>query len=320
MNWIAGIFTLLILVAPFSSGAQSYPVKPIKVVVPYAAGGNMEQWRPTLEKVGQILGQPLIVDNRPGAGGNIGSEFVAKSLPDGYTVVIGTMGTHAINQNVYAKMPFDAIKDFTPVIFLAVMPNVMAINPRTPANSVTEFIQYARSHQGKLNFGSPGNGSSAHLTGELFKQATGLDMQHVPYKGSAPVIIDLLAGRLDVVFDNLPLPLQSIRAGKLRALAVTSSRRANPLPDIPTLAEAGVAGFDVSPWYGIFGPAGMPAESTQKLNVAFNEAIRTPSIGGQLTNEGWTLMGGTPEDLAAKVRDDVQRWGKVAKAAHVVID
>ena len=226
--------------------AQSYPSKPIKVVVPYAPGGNMEHWRATLEKVSQLLGQPLVMENRPGAGGNIGSDYAAKSPADGYTLLIGTIGTHAINASVYAKMPYDVIKDFTPVVFLATMTNVAIVNPATPVKSIQEFIDYARANPGKLNFASPGNGSSAHLTGELFKQVTGVVMQHVPYKGSAPAVMDLIAGRIDIMFDNIPLPLPHIKAGKLRGLAVTAAQRSPSLPELPTLAEAGVPGFDVS--------------------------------------------------------------------------
>jgi tripartite-type tricarboxylate transporter receptor subunit TctC len=300
--------------------AQAFPGKPVKVVVPYAPGGNMEHWRGTLEKVSQLLGQPLVMENRAGAGGNIGSDYVAKSAADGYTLLIGTIGTHAINASVYARMPYDVIRDFTPVVLLATMANVAVVNPATPVNSIQEFIDYAKTRGGKLNFGSPGNGSSAHLTGELFKQVTGISMQHVPYKGSAPALMDLIAGRIDIMFDNIPLPLSHIRAGKLRGLAVTAAQRAPSLPELPTLAEAGVPGFDVSSWYGIYAPAGLPQDVLSKLNGAFNEALRTPDIRERLTGQGWTVAGGTPEQFAAHTQAELERWARVVKSANVKID
>ena len=317
---LATLAALLLLGASTSAAAQGYPAKPVKVVVPYAAGGNMEHWRPALAKVGQLLGQNFFVDNRPGAGGNIGSDGVAKSPADGYTLLIGTIGTHAINVSAYARMPYDAIKDFTPVVWLATMANVAIVNPATPVNNIQEFIAHARANPGKLNFGSPGNGSSAHMTGEMFSQVNGLSLQHVPYKGSAPAMLDLMAGRIDIMFDNIPLPLPHIKAGKLRALAVTSAQRSAVLPDMPTLGEAGVKGFDVSSWYGIYAPAGLPREQVLKLNAAFNEALRTPEIRDQLTSQGWTVTGGTPEQFAAFAQAELERWAKVVKAANVRVE
>ena len=310
---------LLLLAAAFAT-AQTYPTKPVKVIVPYAAGGNMEHWRPTLSKVGQLLGQNFFVDYRPGAGGNIGSDIVAKSPGDGYTLLIGTIGTHAINVSAYAKMPYDAVKDFTPIVSLATMSNVAIVNPATPVNSIREFIDHARANPGKLNFGSPGNGSSAHLTGEMFSQVNGLTLQHVPYKGSAPAMMDLMAGRIDIMFDNIPLPLPHIKAGKLRALAVTAAQRSAVLPDMPTLAEAGVKGFDVSSWYGIYAPAGLPRELVQRLNAAFNEALRTPEIRDQLSAQGWAVTGGTPEQFGAFARAEQERWATVVKTANVRVE
>ena len=317
---IQAVTAALLLLAGASAAAQTYPTKPVKVIVPYAAGGNMEHWRPTLSKVGQLLGQNFFVDYRPGAGGNIGSDIVAKSPGDGYTLLIGTIGTHAINVSAYAKMPYDAIKDFTPIVSLATMSNVAIVNPATPVNSIREFIDHARANPGKLNFGSPGNGSSAHLTGEMFSQVNGLTLQHVPYKGSAPAMMDLMAGRIDIMFDNIPLPLPHIKAGKLRALAVTAAQRSAVLPDMPTLAEAGVKGFDVSSWYGIYAPAGLPRELVQRLNAAFNEALRTPEIRDQLSAQGWAVTGGTPEQFGAFARAEQERWATVVKTANVRVE
>ena len=317
---IQAVTAALLLLAGASAAAQTYPTKPVKVIVPYAAGGNMEHWRPTLSKVGQLLGQNFFVDYRPGAGGNIGSDIVAKSPGDGYTLLIGTIGTHAINVSAYAKMPYDAVKDFTPIVSLATMSNVAIVNPATPVNSIREFIDHARANPGKLNFGSPGNGSSAHLTGEMFSQVNGLTLQHVPYKGSAPAMMDLMAGRIDIMFDNIPLPLPHIKAGKLRALAVTAAQRSAVLPDMPTLAEAGVKGFDVSSWYGIYAPAGLPRELVQRLNAAFNEALRTPEIRDQLSAQGWAVTGGTPEQFGAFARAEQARWATVVKTANVRVE
>jgi tripartite-type tricarboxylate transporter receptor subunit TctC len=317
---IQAVTAALLLLAGASATAQTYPTKPVKVIVPYAAGGNMEHWRPTLSKVGQLLGQNFFVDYRPGAGGNIGSDIVAKSPGDGYTLLIGTIGTHAINVSAYAKMPYDAVKDFTPIVSLATMSNVAIVNPATPVNNIREFIDHARANPGKLNFGSPGNGSSAHLTGEMFSQVNGLTLQHVPYKGSAPAMMDLMAGRIDIMFDNIPLPLPHIKAGKLRALAVTAAQRSAVLPDMPTLAEAGVKGFDVSSWYGIYAPAGLPRELVQRLNAAFNEALRTPEIRDQLSAQGWAVTGGTPEQFGAFARAEQERWATVVKTANVRVE
>jgi len=317
---IHGFTAALLLLAGVSAAAQVYPAKPVKVIVPYAAGGNMEHWRPTLSKVGQLLGQNFFMDYRPGAGGNIGSDIVAKSPGDGYTLLIGTIGTHAINVSAYAKMPYDAVKDFTPIVSLATMSNVAIVNPATPVNNIREFIDHARANPGKLNFGSPGNGSSAHLTGEMFSQVNGLTLQHVPYKGSAPAMMDLMAGRIDIMFDNIPLPLPHIKAGKLRALAVTAAHRSAVLPDMPTLAEAGVKGFDVSSWYGIYAPAGLPRELVQRLNTAFNEALRTPEIRDQLSVQGWAVTGGTPEQFGAFARAEQERWATVVKTANVRVE
>jgi tripartite-type tricarboxylate transporter receptor subunit TctC len=306
--------------ASAGAAAQGYPNKPVRVVIPYAAGGNMEHWRPTLAKVGQLMGQTFYMENKPGAGGNIGADAAAKSPADGYTLVIGTIGTHAINVTAYAKMPYDAIKDFTPIVSLATMSNAVIVNATSPVKNVQELIDQARANPGKLNFGSPGNGSSAHMTGELFAQANGLKLQHVPYKGSAPAMMDLMAGRIDIMFDNVPLPLPHIKAGKLRALAATAAQRAPVLPDLPTLAELGYKGFDVSSWYGIYAPAGLPRELVAKLNAAFNEALKAPDVREQLSAQGWQVTGGTPEQFAAFTQAELDRWAKVVKAANVRIE
>ena len=309
----------LVLLLFCTSAFAQFPAKPVRIVSPYAAGGNMEHWRPAFDRAGQLLGQPLLMEYRPGAGGMTGTDYVSKSSPDGYTLVITTMSAMTINPNIYAKVPYDALKDFTPVIQVAALPNVAVIPSSLPARTVREFVEYTRAHPGTLNYASPGNGTSAHLIGELFKQITGADLQHVPYKGSAPAIVDLLAGRVSITFDNIPLPLPHIKSGELRALAVTSEKRALVLPDVPTLLEAGVP-VSVSSWYAIYGPAGMPREATAKLNAAMNSALNDPVIRERLLGQGWIMAGGSAEALAALTRAEMERWAKVAKGAGIRLE
>ncbi len=310
---------LLLCAATGAALAQSFPSKPIRIVSPYAAGGNMEHWRPTFERAGQLLGQPILMEYRPGAGGMTGTDYVAKSPPDGYTLVITTMSAMTINPNIYAKVPYDSLKDFTPVMQVAALPNVAVVPASLPVTSLGEFVAYTKANPGKVNYASPGNGTSAHLIAELFKQITGADMQHVAYKGSAPAIVDLLAGRVSITIDNIPLQLPHIRAGALRALAVTSDKRASVLPDVPTLAEAGVP-VTVSSWYAIYGPAGMPKDATTKLNAALNAALINPEIRDRLLGQGWLLAGGSPEALGALTKSEMERWGKVAKGAGIRLE
>lgn len=315
-NLVAG---LVLSAAAGAAFAQAFPTKPIRIVNPYAAGGNMEHWRPTFEKAGQLLGQPILMEYRPGAGGMTGTDYVAKSAPDGYTLVITTMSAMAINQNIYAKVPYDGAKDFTPVIQVAALPNVAVVPATLPVKSMKEFVDYTKANPGKVNYASPGNGTSAHLIAELFKQITGAEMQHVAYKGSAPAIVDLLAGRVSITIDNIPLQLPHIKSGALRALAVTSDKRASVLPDVPTLAEAGVP-VTVSSWYAIYGPAGMPKDATVKLNAALNAAMVDPAIRERLLGQGWLMAGGSPEALGALTRSEVERWAKVAKGAGIRLE
>jgi len=310
---------LLICLATTTAFAQAFPTKPIRIVSPYAAGGNMEHWRPAFERAGQLLGQPIVMEYRPGAGGSTGTDYVAKSPPDGYTLVITTMSAITINQSINSKTPYDGTRDFTPIIQVAALPNVAVVPSSLPVKSIREFVDYTKANPGKVNYASPGNGTSAHLIGELFKQITGADMQHVPYKGSAPAIVDLLAARVSITFDNIPLPLPHIKAGDLRALAVTSDKRASVLPEVPTLAEAGVA-VAVSSWYAIYGPAGMPREATTKLNASLNAALINPEIRDRLVGQGWIMAGGSPEALGVLTKSEVERWGKVAKGAGIRLE
>ena len=311
---------LLALVATAAS-AQTYPTKPIRLVVPFPPGGATDILaRDVAQKLTEAWGQQVIVDNRPGAGGNIGSELVAKAAPDGYTLEMGTVGTHAINASLYAKMPYDHVKDFAPVILVAGVPNVLVVNPALPANSVAELIAYAKANPGKLNFASSGNGTSIHLSGELFKFMAGVQMTHVPYKGSAPALQDLIGGQVQLMFDNLPPSLPQIKAGKLRALAVTSLARAPALPDVPTMAEAGLPGYEASSWFGVLAPAGTPPAIVAKLNAEIARWLATPEAKEKLSKQGANAAGGTPEDFAKHIAAETAKWAKVVKDSGAKID
>jgi tripartite-type tricarboxylate transporter receptor subunit TctC len=305
----------------FAQSAAHYPAKPMRLVVPFPAGGTTDILaRAVAQKLSKAWGQQVIVDNRPGAGGNIGSDLVAKATPDGYTLLMGTVGTHAINPSLYKNMPYDHVKDFAPVILVAGVPNVLVVNPSLPVHSVPELIAYAKANPGKLNFASSGNGTSIHLSGELFKAMTGVEMTHVPYKGSAPALTDLIGGQVQLMFDNLPSSLPFIKAGKLRALAVTSGARAAALPDLPTLAESGLPGFEASSWFGVLAPAGTPRDIVVKLNGAIAGWLASPEAKEKLLAQGAIAAGGTPEDFARHIGAETSKWAKVVKASGAHID
>jgi tripartite-type tricarboxylate transporter receptor subunit TctC len=289
--------------------------------VPFPAGGATDILaREVAKHLTDAWGQSVVVDNRPGAGGNIGSELVAKAAPDGYTLEMGTVGTHAINASLYSKMPYDHVKDFVPVILVAGVPNVLEVNPALPVNSVQELIAYAKANPGKLNFASSGSGTSIHLSGELFKVMAGVQMTHVPYKGSAPALQDLIGGQVQLMFDNLPPSLPQIKAGKLRALAVTSAGRAPALPDTPTVAEAGLPGFEASSWFGVLAPAGTPPEIVNKLNAEIAKWLASPGAKEKLANVGANIAGGTPEDFARHIQAETAKWAKVVKESGAKVD
>jgi tripartite-type tricarboxylate transporter receptor subunit TctC len=305
----------------FAQAPAAYPTKPIRLVVPFPPGGATDILaREVAKHLTDAWGQSVVVDNRPGAGGNIGSELVAKAAPDGYTLEMGTVGTHAINASLYSKMPYDHIKDFVPVILVAGVPNVLEVNPSVPVNSVQELIAYAKANPGKLNFASSGAGTSIHLSGELFKVMAGVQMTHVPYKGSAPALADLLGGQVQLMFDNLPPSLPQIKAGKLRALAVTSATRAPALPDVPTVAEAGLPGFEASSWFGVLAPAGTPPAIVMKLNAEIAKWLASPEAKEKLASVGANIAGGTPEDFARHIQAETAKWAKVVKESGAKVD
>ena len=299
--------------------ADDYPSRPIKWVVGYPAGGTTDilarligQW------LSEHLGQQVIVENRPGAGNNIGTEAVINAPPDGYTVLL-VNPANGINTSLYKKLNFNFIRDIAPVAGITRVPNVMEINPDVPAKSVQEFIDYAKSHPGKINMASSGNGTSVHLSGELFKLMTGVNLQHVPYRGAAPALTDLISGQVQLMFDNMPSSIEHIRAGKLRALAVTTAVRSPALPDVPTVAET-VPGYEASAWFGMGAPKGTPAEIINKLNSEINAALADPNIQARLADLGGSVMAGTPADFGKVIADETEKWSKVVNAVGVSVE
>ena len=311
----------LALGAAAGAGAQTYPSQPIRMIVPFTAGGTTDILARTIgQKLAEAWRQPVIVENKPGAGGNIGADAVAKAKPDGYTILMGTIGTQSINASLYAKMPYDAAKDFAPVTLVAMVPNVLVVNPGVPAKSVADLIALAKAKPGQLNFASSSTGGSPHLSGEMFKQMTGADIVHVPYKGSAPAITDLLGGQVSLMFDNLPSALPQVKAGKLRALGVTSARRSQAAPEIPTIAESGVPGYEVDSWFGILAPAGTPKEVVGKLNAEIARILKMPDVRQRLQEQGAEPVGGTPEQFADHIRKETVKWARVVKASGAKAD
>ena len=304
-----------------SALAQAYPTKPVTIIVPFAAGGTTDI---LARIIGQALtaelGQSVVVDNRAGAGGNIGGQAAAKATPDGHTLFMGTVGTHAINASLYKKMPFDPVKDFAPLTRVANVPNLLVANPAQPYKSVKDLIAYAKANPGKVNFGSSGNGSSIHLSGELFKSLAKVDMQHVPYKGSAPAVTNLLGNQIGIMFDNMPSAIQHVRSGSLVPLAVTTAKRSPELPNVPTIAEAGVPGYEATSWFGMFAPAGTPAPVLAKLNAAIVKVLAQPDVKKKINEQGAEVYSETPEQFAAFIQAESVKWGKVVKESGASLD
>jgi tripartite-type tricarboxylate transporter receptor subunit TctC len=300
---------------------DKWPSKPVKYIVPFPPGGTTDILaRIIAQKLSTSLGQPVLVDNKPGAGGNIGSDFVAKSPPDGYTILGGTISSHAINVSMYKKMPYDAIKDFTPVTLIGTNANVLVVHPSNPARNLAEFIANARKKKEPLNFASAGTGTSQHLSGELFKSLTGLDMVHVPYKGSAPAIQDVMGEQVAMMFDTTVVAGPFIKSGKLRALGVTSAKRVKGMEDIPTVAEAGVPGYELVSWQGIFAPAGTPKDIVNRLNAEVAKILKMPDVAKRLEDLGLEASGISADDFAVFQKNEIAKWAKVIKAANITAD
>ena len=314
------IAAMLPMATPASAQTQSYPDKPIRIVSPFPVGGIADTFaREIGRKLTEAWGQPVVVDNRTGAGGNIGADIVAKSAPDGYTLVMGNIGTHAVNVSLFPTMPFDTIKDFTPIAHVLDAEGLLVVNPSIKATTVPELIALARSEPGKLSYGSGGMGTTSHLAGELFKSLTKVDIVHVPYKGNVPAITDLLGGQTSMAFATMPTVLPQVRAGKLRALAVLGTTRSPALPDVPTVAES-VPGFEVSNWIGMFGPAGMPPAIVAKLNAEVQKIMRSPEIQKRLETEGAKFLPMSPEQFALFQKSELAKWAKTIKDANIKID
>jgi tripartite-type tricarboxylate transporter receptor subunit TctC len=325
LTLLAGVAAALVAALP-AVAQTAWPNKPVKIVVPFAPGGTTDILaRAVAPELSKAFGQPFIVENRAGAGGNLGADVVAKSPGDGYTLLMGTVGTHGINKSLYAKMPFDPQKDFAPVTLVAGVPNVMVVNAEKAKamgiNNVNDFIKYARANPGKLNMASSGNGTSIHLAGELFKSMSGTFMLHFPYRGSSPALLDLLAGNTDVMFDNLPSSMPHIKSGKLKALAVTSAQRSAVLPELPTIEEAaGLKGFEASSWFGLLAPAGTPADVVSRIQQETAKALNVPAIKEKLLAQGAIPSGNTPQEFAKFIDSEIKKWAQVVKVSGAKVD
>lgn len=320
---LASIAAALIGAAPIAARAQAddYPVKPVRIVVPFAPGGSTDQLaRLVAERLSHAWNRQFVVENRAGAGGNIGAAAVASADPDGHTLVMGSIGTHATNSLIYPKMPYDTVADFAPVTQVANVPLVLVVHPTLEVKSVSELVVLLKSKPGQLNYASGGNGASQHLAGELFKYLTGTEVQHVPYKGSANALPDLLAGRMTYMFADLPLVLPYVKEGRLRALAIAGRNRIAQLPDVPTVAEAGVKGYEASAWYALFAPAKTSAAIIDKLQAGIARELRTPEAQRRLDTMGVEPVLGTPADLRRFQASEIARWSEVVKAAKIHVD
>jgi tripartite-type tricarboxylate transporter receptor subunit TctC len=311
-----------------AAGAPAGPGKPVRIVVPFAAGGTTDLLaRALAPELQRVFGQPFVVDNKPGAGGNLGAAEVAKAAPDGHTLLMGTVGTHGINASLYPKLPYDPVKDFVPITLVAAVPNVLVLNPakaqQLNVHSVADLIRYARANPGRLNMASSGNGTSIHLSGELFKAMTGTFMLHMPYRGSGPALIDLMGGSADLMFDNLPSSMPHIKAGKLKAIAVTSSQRSQALPDLPTIEEAGgppLKGYEASSWFGLLAPAGTPMDVVNRLQQETAKALASQALKERLLSQGAIPSGMTSAEFARHIAAETDKWAKVVKASGAKVD
>jgi tripartite-type tricarboxylate transporter receptor subunit TctC len=309
------------LLLPLAAFGQSFPTKAMRLVVPFTPAGAVDiAARATAYEMTRILGQTMAVENKPGAGGNLGILDVARSAPDGYSIVISTSAIQAVNPALYAKMPLDPNKELAPVAPLVSLANVLVVHPSVPARSVKEVIAMAKKDPGKWTYASSGNGTSIHMSGAMFTQFTGTDILHIPYKGSAPAITDLLAGQTNMMFDNIPSALPHIKSGRLIAIATTGAKRDPALPDVPTIAEAGVANYESGVWFGLMVPAATPHDIIMKLNAAAVQATKSPEFIKRMTDLGYAIIPGSPEDMARMLKAEVARWTPIVKASGAKVD
>ena len=307
------------LVAP--AAAQGFPSKPVKLVIPFPPGGSLDNvGRLLAQKLSEAWGQQVVIENKPGAGGNIGADAVAKSPPDGYTVVMGALSTHAVNPSLYKTMPYDAVRDFAPLSLVATTPNVLIVKAGMPIASVKDLVAYAKANPGKTNFGSGSNGSAGHLAGELFKLETGTDVMHIPYKGGAPALQALLAGDTQFMFDNLANAMAQVKGGTVRAIAVTTAQRSKLAPDLPTMAEAGLPGFDISTWFGLMAPAGTPPEVVARWNEGIVKALNSPDVREKMLAQGAEPAPMTPTEFAAFIARERDKYARIVKASGAKVD
>ena len=312
---------LLLTVGGGGANAADYPTRPIRLIAPNEPGGPTDILARTLaQKLTVSLGQPVIVENRAGAGGNIGTQVAASARPDGYTLVTGNNATFGANITLYKNLPFDPVRGFAPIVLIGFQPNILCVHPSLPVNSVKQFIAYAKERPGKLNYGGTGQGQLAHLAAELFKGMTGTDLVYVGYKSAAPALTDLLSGQIQVMFATALSVKQHIQSGKVRALAVTTAKRSAAFPDLPTIAEAGVPGFDATTWHGLFAPAGTPAEIVNRLNTEVNRILQMPDVLKLLESMGADIKGGTSKELADHVQSEIAKWAKVINDAGITLN
>jgi len=319
---VSRLFALAIsLVLSNAAFGQAFPSKPMRIVVPFTPAGAVDiATRATANEMTRILGHPVAVENKPGAGGNLGVLDVARSAPDGYSMVMSTSGIQAINPALYAKMPLDVNKELAPVAPIVSLSNVLVVHPSVPAKTVKDVIELAKKDPGKWTYASSGNGTSIHMSGAMFTQLTGTDIVHIPYKGSAPAITDLLAGQTNMMFDNIPSALPHIKSGKLRAIATTGAKRDPALPDLPTVAESGVKGYESGVWFGIMVPAATPRDIVMKLNAAAVQAAKAPEFVKRMRDLGYNIIPGTPEQMASMLKEEVARWAPIVKASGAKVD
>jgi tripartite-type tricarboxylate transporter receptor subunit TctC len=314
MRFTSALTGIALAVAAGAAGAQAFPSKPIRMVVTFPTGGAPDILARTIsEKISTSWGQPIVVDNKPGAGGNIGAEIVARAPSDGHTLVMGTVGTHSINGALYAKMPYDMVKDFAPITLIASTPNLLVVNNDVPAKNLQELIAVAKSKPGQLTFGSPGIGTSVHVSGELFNTMAGVKTTHVPYKGRQMAIPDLLGGSITMMFDNMPSALPVVREGKLRAIGVTSAKRSASAPEIPTIAEQGLPGFEATSWFAVFAPAGTPRPVADRLHAEIVRIFKLPDVQEKLAKLGLDPILGGPDELARHQQAEIAKWAQVVK-------